>query len=303
IGGANGAAAIAAYCKANNIHFGFYLDEGGLVSEGLVPGMKRDVALVGNAEKGYATFELTVNMKGGHSSRPPAESSLDVLVNAVKKLHDNKFETRATPSVEGFIDYVGPEMQMPLKMVFANKWLLKPVILSQYAATEDGNAMVRTTGVTTVMNAGVKENVIPSKVSAKVNYRILPGESVSSVRERVIKIINDRRVEISILESYEPSETTPADSWGFKLIQATSAEIFPDAVVAPFLMVGSTDSKRFTGLTDETFRFFPTRMDHDALAGFHGINERIKVSYYMQTIAFYKHLMEEMQTFETGKEK
>jgi carboxypeptidase PM20D1 len=266
-----------------------------MVSHGIVPNVKRDVALIGTAEKGYATFELTVEMPGGHSSKPPAETSLDVLMSAAEKIHRHAFEKRAVQSIDEFMDYVGPEMPGMFKTIFANQWLFKSVILSQYAQTKEGNAMVRTTGVTTVMNAGMKENVIPSKVSAKVNFRILPGETVKEVELEIEKIIDDKRVEIKPVEIFEPSKTTAAGTWGFQLLQKTSSEVFPDAIVAPFLMIGSTDSKHFEDISDNIYRFFPTRMDSEALSGFHGINEKIKIPAYMETIAFYKQLITDMQ--------
>ena len=265
--------------------------------------MKKNVALIGTAEKGYMTVELMVDMPGGHSSKPQKETALDVLVKAVKKVHDKPFKKMLSPSTDEFVDYLGPEMPMPLKVVFANKWLFKGLILSEYAKSDAGNALVRTTGVTTVMNAGLQDNVIPTKVSAKINFRILPGQSAQYVEETVKEIINDNRVQISALEKTEPSKSTPADSWGFKLLQKTSAEAFPDVIVAPSLMIGSTDSKHFADVTDATYRFFPTRMDNEAIGSIHGINERIKIPYFMETIRFYETLLNNMQTFSAENRK
>ena len=285
------------------MHFGFYLDEGLMVSQGVVPGIKKDVALIGTAEKGYLTLELTVDMAGGHSSKPQKETALDVLVKAVKNVHDHPFDKMVAPSTNEFIDYLASDMPMPLKLVFANKWLFKSVILSGYAKSDAGNAVVRTTGVTTVMNAGLQDNVIPTKVSAKINFRILPGQSTNEVEGKVKKIINDNRIKILVLDKVESSKSTSADSWGFKLLQKTSAETFPDAIVAPALMIGSTDSKHFADVTDATYRFFPTRMDNEAIGGIHGINERIKISHFMETIHFYESLINNMQTFSDGNRK
>ena len=303
IGGRKGAKVIAEYCRQNNLHFTFYLDEGGIVSEGVVPGIKKPVAIIGTSEKGYVTFDITVNLKGGHSSHPAKETSIDVLLKALQKMHDSKFEKKATQSVKEFMDYVGPEMPMPMKIVFANRWLLKPLVLNEYTKTEEGNAMVRTTGVTTVINAGVKENVIPNKVSAKVNFRILPGETIKDVEEHVKNAVNDQRVEIKIGEANEPSKTTSSDEWGFKLLQQTTSEVFPDAIVAPFLMLGSTDSKHFADLTDQTYRFFPARMNGEGVGTIHGINERIRISSYMETIKFYEQLLTDMKTFPVETQK
>ena len=303
VGGKTGAESIASYCRQNKLHFGFYEDEGLMIARGVVPNIKKDVALIGTAEKGYLTIELMVDMPGGHSSKPQKETALDVLVKAVKKVHDKPFEKMVSPSTIGFIDYLACEMPMPLKLVFANKWLFKSLILSEYAKTDAGNALVRTTGVATVLNAGLQDNVIPTKVSAKINFRILPGQSTQQVAEKVKEIIDDSRVQIISGERVEPSQSTPANSWGFKLLQKTSAEVFPDVIVAPSLMIGSTDSKHFADLTDATYRFFPTRMDNEAIGSIHGINERIKIPYFMETIRFYETLLNNMQTFSAENRK
>jgi len=189
------------------------------------------------------------------------------------------------------MDYVGPEMPMPLKLAFANRWLLKPLILKEYTKTDGGNALVRTTGVTTIINGGVKENVIPNKVEAKVNFRILPGETIQQVLDYVQQAVNDNRVIITKGEANEPSATTSSNNWGFSLIQKTASQVYPDAIVTPFLMLGSTDSKHFADLTDQTYRFFPNRMSEAGLGTIHGINERIRIPSYMETIEFYRQLI------------
>ncbi|MCX6198756.1 MAG: M20/M25/M40 family metallo-hydrolase [Bacteroidetes bacterium] len=288
VGGTRGAEAIAEYFRKQKTKFEFYIDEGGMVSSGLVPNMKHPVALIGTAEKGYITLELTVNAKGGHSSHPDKETALDILVNAVKKIHDNPEERRAVSTVNEFMNFVGPEMPFPLKTVFANKWLFEPLILNEYEKSAEGQALLRTTSALTILNAGLKENVIPSLVNAKINFRILPDESSAKVQERITQIVNDKRVIITRGEVYEPSHQSATNTIGFTLLQKTCAQVFPDAIVSPFLMLGSTDSKHFQDLTDNTYRFFPVRMDADLLETIHGINERIGVKDYMETIAFYE---------------
>ncbi|MFN8285653.1 MAG: M20/M25/M40 family metallo-hydrolase [Chitinophagales bacterium] len=295
VGGGRGAAAIAEYFRLQKQRFEFYMDEGGMVSQGIVPNINRPVALIGTAEKGYVTLELSVNMPGGHSSRPARETAMDVLVNAVKKLHDNPDKRKISPAVEEFLDYVGPEMKSPFNAVFANRWLFKPLILNEYEKSAEGFALLRTTNVTTVINAGVKENVIPTLVEAKVNYRILTGETVAQVVEHAGILIGDERVKIKVGEIYEPSRNSASTTYGFQLIQQSCAEVFPDAIVTPFLMLGSTDSKHFQDLTENTYRYFPCRFDKELLGTIHGINERIGVKDYMETIAFYETLLTKLK--------
>lgn len=291
IGGNRGAAAIADYLRAQKVSFEFYMDEGGMVSEGIVPNIKRPVALIGTAEKGYVTLELRANVKGGHSSHPPKESAVDVITSAINKLHDNPEKRRAVETVNEFLEFVGPEMPSPLKIVFANRWLFQPLILNEYEKSDEGRALLRTTEVATVINAGMKENVIPSLVTAKINFRVLNDETTKDVIARAEKTINDTLVKITAGELYEPSRNSSSSTYGFKLIQQTTAEVFPDAIVAPFLMLGSTDSKHFQDITENTYRFFPVRMNNDLLGTVHGIDERIGVKDYMETISFYETML------------
>lgn len=295
IGGSKGAAAIAAFLREQKVQFEFYVDEGGMVSTGMVPNIKRSVALIGTAEKGYVTLELSVNLKGGHSSHPAAETALDVLVKATKRIHDRPEERRTVEAVNEFMDFIGPEMPQPVKTVFANRWLFKPFILNEYEKSPEGSALLRTTSVTTIMNAGVKENVIPSLVSAKINFRILSDETAAKVIERVTRMIDDERVKIKAEEVYEPSRNSSSSTYGFQLLQKTAAQIFPDAIATPFLMLGSTDSKHFQDLTENTYRFFPVRMSAEQVGTIHGIDELIGVKDYMETIAFYELMLKEIK--------
>ena len=65
------------------------LDEGGTISQGIIPGITKDVALIGVAEKGYVSLELSVKKEGGHSSMPEKESAIDILSAAIVKVKVN----------------------------------------------------------------------------------------------------------------------------------------------------------------------------------------------------------------------
>lgn len=295
-GGNYGAAKIASLLKSRNIKAEFHLDEGGLVSHGMVPGVTEDFALIGTGEKGFLTLELSVKMKSGHSSRPPKQTALGTLITALSKLEAYTFERGVSITVKDFIEYVAPEMKMPLKIVFANQWLFKSLILNEYQKSIEGNAMIRTTGVPTVLNAGVKENVIPGEATAKVNFRILQGETSQDVIQKVKSIIQNDSVKIKPFGvTFEPSKNADTKGEGFTTIQRSIARVFPDVKVAPFLMLGSTDSKHFQEISENVYRFLPVRMDREEVAKIHGVNERISLKAHMESIAFYQTFIEELQ--------
>src|SRR2546430_15239552 len=80
-------------------------------------------------------------------------------------------------------DYLGPEMPFGPRLVMANRWLFEGILARRFGATPQGNAMLRTTTAPTVLQAGIKENVLPSSARALVNLRILPGDRVAGVLE------------------------------------------------------------------------------------------------------------------------
>ena len=295
IGGKNGAKMIAAELEKSGVKAEFLLDEGGLVAIDMVPFVKPPVALVFTSEKGYLTLELTVKSNGGHSGFPPADPPIEILSKAIQKIHDYPFERRMTESVSNFMDYVGPEMKMPFKALFGNRWIFNSIIFGEYEKIPSANAMIRTTSVATVINGGSKENVVPSLVTAKINFRLLPGDSSAAVIQKVRDLIADEGVVVTVFGKFEEaSEISSTDAEGFKLLSNVIGKTFPDAIVAPSLLIAQTDSRHFNKVTENIYRFNPVRMNDEILDTFHGKDERIGILDFMESIAFYKLLLKSL---------
>jgi carboxypeptidase PM20D1 len=287
--GGTGARALAAELKSQNVQAELVLDEGGIVTNDKVPGMTKLVAMIGTSEKGYLSLELKVEKNGGHSSMPEKETALDILTKALVVLRDHPFHADFTAPTRGFIDHVGPEMPFLEKMVFANTWLFKGVVIGIYEASPGGNALVRTTTVPTIFHAGIKDNVVPTAVTAVVNFRLLPGDSSAWVMREVRKIINDDRVSIKVFGGFasEPTDITSEDGPGYKLVDETVHKVFPETVTTPFLMIGGTDSRHMDGVSKNIIKFSPMI---DPI-GFHGIDERVSVNSYNDTLWFFETLL------------
>ena len=106
IGGVNGAGVIAQYLQDNNIHLEFVLDEGGFIAEELIPGVSKPVAIINVAEKGYVSYELTIQTEGGHSSTPPKDNTIGSLATAITKLEKNPFKVKMIPLLKDQIKSV-----------------------------------------------------------------------------------------------------------------------------------------------------------------------------------------------------
>lgn len=293
LGGPRGAKVVVDYLEENNIRPAMVLDEGLMITEGLVPGIDTPVALIGTSEKGSTSLELSVTVDGGHSSIPKPETAIDILSNAIAKLKQEPFPTEITPPLQGFIEYIGPEMPFTNKLVFANANILAPVLENIYSQSETGNALVRTTTSPTIFNAGVKENVIPRYASAIVNFRLLPGLSIDGLIAHVEKTIDDPRIEVKTSGDFNStaSEVSPHNTFAFETLHKTIKEIFPEAVVGPNLMVAGTDSKHFIRISNQVFRFSPFIANPETVGGLHGINEHITIKDFKNTIRFYHQLI------------
>lgn len=287
--GGKGAVAIAALLKSRNVNADLVLDEGGIITKEKVPGTSKSIALIGTAEKGYMSLEFSVNKKGGHSSMPENETSIDILTKALVKLRAKPFDAKFVTSTQDFLKFIGPEMSFPNNMAFANAWLFKPIIINTYAKTNTGNAMIRTTDVPTIINAGIKDNVVPTLATAIVNFRLLPGDSSTVIIQKVKDIIADNRVQIKHFgaDISEGTATSSAYSPSFKMLDSITKSSYSNIATAPFLMIGATDSRHFTAVSKNIYKFSPMVDPF----GFHGIDERISIESYQHSLWFFEQLM------------
>lgn len=293
IGGEHGAEAIAQMFADRDITLEFVLDEGGPILEKALPGCEPPVALIGLAEKGYATFGLTVNSdEGGHSSMPKNGSAINVLSEAIVRLRQNPPPAKIDGPVRAMFDHVGPEMDFFNKLIFANIGWTEGLIIEKLEQKPGTNATIRTTAAPTILRSGFKDNVIPMEATAQVNCRILPGESIQSTQEYLQKTVGEK-VEVKLSNpdfASEPPPISDMGTLGYSVIQKTVREVYPGAVVAPFLMVATTDSRHFTGVSKNIYRFLPVKITHEQLGGIHGKNERVGTEAYRQVVRWYRQL-------------
>lgn len=292
-GGSQGALKFAELLRQRNVELEYVLDEGLVITDGIVPDITRPVALIGIAEKGFVSIELSVEVEGGHSSMPPPQTAIGILSTAINRLEKNPMPASIEGVEREMFNYLGPEMPFGKRMAIANLWLFKSLVERTLSASPSTNAAIRTTTAATIVEAGLKENVLPTKARAVLNFRILPGDSIERVISHVNETINDPRVKINRFgtTASEPSSISSANSMGFQLIQRTIRGLMPEAVVAPALMLGATDSRHYAKLTNNIYRFSPQRLRPDDVKRFHGVNERISVEDYARCVRFYYYLM------------
>jgi carboxypeptidase PM20D1 len=293
IGGIQGAAKVADALTQRGVELAFTLDEGLVVTEGILPGIEQPVAVIGTAERGIVTLEVTASGPGGHGSMPPTSSAIGRLGRALALIEANPAPAALRPPVTDMFDLVMTEMDFPTRLIFANRWLFEPVILRKLAKKPSTNAMIRSTTAITVVAGGVKPNVIPQNAAATINVRLLPGDTTASVIDHLRRVIDDPSIVIAISpgSKEEASPVSDTSSDGYRALVRATRQVFPDALVAPGLLVGSTDTPHYQHLANNSFRFLPLRMTSDDVPRFHGTNERIAIDNYADIIRFYVHLL------------
>jgi len=290
-GGEDGAKAIASLFRQRGIRPEFVLDEGMLIADGIMPGLEPPVALIGVAEKGSATLKLTAVAPPGHSSMPGARTAIGSLATALECLERHPFPAAVGGVAAEMFDAVAPEMRGLNRVALSNLWLLEPVVRWQLTRTPSTNALLRTTTAITVIRGGNKENVLPESAEALVNFRTLPGDTVSHLIAHVRSVVDDR-IRIDVLpQASEASPVASRTSAAYQLIARSVRELFPGVVVAPGLMIGATDSRHMVALADDVYRFSPVRARAEDLPRFHGTDERISVANYVELIRFYQTLI------------
>ena len=290
ISGTHGARSIVDWFKAQQIHPELVIDEGGEFTVEQFPDLKRPVAAIGVGEKGYLSFTLRVEMPGGHSSMPQKETAIDVMSTALVHLRRKQMPFHITEPMKVLLGRVGAQGSFLRRMAISNQWLFQPLLEKEFEKDHVTNSLFHTTIVPTILTAGIKDNVIPTEVTAIVNCRNLPGDSQEDVIRFMTQQIGDNRVQIIPEKgNKEASAITDIKGPAFKKVESLCYEVMPDAATVPYLLMGGTDSYYFGEVSDGVIKFAASTDGK----GYHGIDERLAVSDFKRMIFFYSLLIQQ----------
>ena len=288
--GGSGVRAVAAEWRARGVTFEFALDEGLAVVADL-PLARRPVALVGIAEKGYATLRITAPAKGGHSSAPPPETGVETLSKAVLAIAGHPFPMRFRGPAAEMVRTLAPDAGLPVRIAAANSWLFEPLLIWTMAATPAGAATLHTTIAPTMLRGSPKENVLPQDATAWINYRIAPQDSVASVMKRAEQATRHLDVELAWDgPAYDPSPVSSTESEAWQIIGGLASDggRYP---VAPALVTATTDSRSLAGIARDIYRFQPLVASMRDFEMIHGTNEHLTLANLERMTTFYSRLI------------
>ena len=287
--GEYGAAKLSMALKEKGARLHFVLDEGLGNRDGSDFGINGDIATIGICEKGIMNLKLTAKGKSGHASMPPGETAVKTLACAIARLDKHQMKSRLNYPTEQMIKALAPHMKAKYRFVFANKWLFGWLIKRRMLKTPDTAALLRTTFAPTQLFASNAPNVLAETASAVFNIRIAPGETEKDVYAHVGRYAGELEKETQFYSP--PSQVSSADGKAYQEISAAAKKIFPEMVVAPYLMVGATDSRYYYSVSGNVYRFSPFSAGKEDLRRIHGDDERLGGESLKRGIEFYMHLI------------
>ncbi len=287
-----GAVNIVSYFREQGIVPALVVDEGGAVVENVFPGVKAPCGLIGIAEKGMMNAQFKTQSGGGHASAPPVKTPIGTLSAACQRLLKHPFPMHITKPAAEMFDTLGRHSTFFYKIIFANLWCFAPVLdLICRLSGGELNALVRTTVAFTQMEGSSARNVIPPEAWMVANMRLNPQDSVEGALQYLRSTVNDPSVEITALESFEPSPISETNCPAWDKVAAAVAQTWKGSIVAPYLMVQCSDSRHYGVLSNHVYRFSAMDLTTEERRTIHGNNERIRLDTLYRAVEFYIRLM------------
>jgi carboxypeptidase PM20D1 len=275
------------------------VDEGGAVTSGLLPGLTRQVAVVGVAEKGVVNLEVSVSAdprKPAHGSTPPRRSTTAALGRALAALERHPHPAVLDDIAVRMFTELAPYIPGPLQLLLSRADQLRPVLAQAFPFLgPEMAAMVRTTTAATMLTGSSAPNVLASKATAIVNMRVATSSTLADAVRHVEVVVRRAvgsalTVEVRVLEGHEPTPASPFDK-RWEAVRAAVAESYPDALTVPYTMLGASDARHAARIAPAVYRFSPLYMSSAQRASVHGVDERVTADSLVRGVRFYRALI------------
>ncbi|MCX6005172.1 MAG: M20/M25/M40 family metallo-hydrolase [Chloroflexi bacterium] len=271
------------------------LNEGSYIISGL--SQNKLIAMISPGEKGPCWLRLKRKGIPGHGSTPHGENPLEKISQAVNRLLNYELPLTITPIVAEYFKRLAADWDFlkPYEADGKPETLIKIIQENGLLAMPQINAMVRNTISLNVLKSGAKVNVIPSFAEAEVDMRLLPGQSMEEFMTFVRKQLADDQIVIEPISQYA-GNTSEIDTESYRLIEEVLQEHYPDAITAPYLMLGTSDSRFFREKGMTAYGFCPAIIPLDDLKSIHGNDEKISVESMLTGTEIYKGVVKRLCT-------
>jgi len=258
----------------------FALNEGGRVR---IVGGRRLYVAVQNTEKVPHTVTVTARGPGGHASVPLAGNAILRLGRALARISEYREPVQVNPTTREFFSRLGAVWQNRDERVAMADVASSDARRQQRGARVLGrtavfDAVLRNGISATLLQSGIRSNVIPTDATATLNIRTLPGQSIDGVVRRLERVVNDSLVEIKITTRGSDAPASDFNSPMFAAIRDAASALDPSLTTVPYLSTGATDSARLRAWGMQAFGLLPFPMNQDDEERMHGNDERIPLA-------------------------
>jgi acetylornithine deacetylase/succinyl-diaminopimelate desuccinylase-like protein len=268
------------------------LNEGG---SGQAKGGRKIANQVQASEKVYVDYRLESTNPGGHSSRPMRDNAIYHLSEALARIAQHQFPVKLNEVTRGYFQRMAALEQGQLAADFRAVAQAAPnqAAAERLAAVPYYNALLRTTCVATMVNAGHAPNALPQRATANVNCRILPGEDPAEVKRTLERIVANPKVTVTPVDSAKPSPPSPLRPAIMQPIERLTQQMWPGVSVVPTMSTGATDGLYFRQAGIPIYGVSGLFGDMDDVRA-HGRDERIGIKEFYEGQEFLWRLVNEL---------
>ena len=258
----------------------FALNEGGRTR--VIEGGRRYLAIQ-SAEKISHVVTLTAHGTAGHSAVPLPDNAIFALGRAMARLADlvePVYLTTITRSFFSGLAAVWPDAKVAAAMrdVAGDDSVKAEAAAAMLSRTPVFNAVLRAGISPTIVEGGIRYNVLPATSRVILNVRTVPGQRIADVIARIRKAIADEKIEIEVTGSGEEAPASDAASEMFTALADSARSLDPEMTVVPYMSNGVTDSARLRLLGVNAYGILPFPMPQADEERMHGHDERIPVA-------------------------
>ena len=290
----NGCPKLVNELKRRGVRPWLVCDEGGGIITDPMGGIKGNFAMIGVFEKGKADVRFTARSGGGHASAPPRHSPIARLSAFVNEMETKPVFRRKMPKeVAAMFETLAPYAFFPMKLIFSNLWLFRPVLLKVLPLiSSQAGAMIRTTIAFTMQTGSDAFNVLPQEATLGANLRFIPHQGMEESLNIVKKKADKHRLTMDVLQASDYTYLVDIQGEAFKTVQRTVEKTFPGCAGSPYVMTGATDSRFYQEICENVVRFAPVVYGPEQMKGMHGVNETIGIDCLPGAVDFYKNLID-----------
>ncbi len=235
-------------------------------------------------EKTVQNYKLEATNPGGHSSVPRPDNAITELARALVKVNTYEFPVEFNDTTRAFFASIAKAAPAPVGAAITSL-LANPADAAANAVVSRDptfHSMLRTTCVSTLVNAGHANNALAQRANANVNCRMFPGSDPEVVRQALVAAIGDAKVAVTLVPPIRPvASAPPLDPAVIGPMIALAKKHFPGVPFSPTMSTGATDGIFLSPIGIPTYGAPGTFIDADG-NGIHGLNERIGIQSLMQ---------------------